>query len=149
MLKLRYRDVSIGLGGDLNTESQRYLLQQHCGIDVESLERSRDREQHEAAVAVARQTFRVDIAKSCHHGSGDIEELFLEGTDAIATVISSGDNESYAHPRPDALGATGRYGRGRRPLIFSTELARSVNVLDRPERIRKVAGPVIDENARR
>ena len=41
------------------------------------------------------------------------------------SVISSGDEESYAHPRPDALGAFGKYGRGIRPLIFSTELARS------------------------
>ena len=44
---------------------------------------------------------------------------------AVATVISSGDNESHAHPRPDALGAFGKHGRGERPLIFSTELARS------------------------
>ena len=33
--------------------------------------------------------------------------------------------ESHSHPRPDALGAFGKHGRGRRPLIFSTELARS------------------------
>lgn len=50
------------------------------------------------------------MAKVCRHGRGDIEDLFLEVTDAAATVISSGDNESYAHPRPDALGATGKYG---------------------------------------
>ena len=41
------------------------------------------------------------------------------------TVISSGDAESYAHPRPDALGSFGKYGRGVRPLVFSTELARN------------------------
>ena len=40
-------------------------------------------------------------------------------------MISSGDNENYSHPRPDALGSFGKYSRGIRPLIFSTELARS------------------------
>ena len=44
---------------------------------------------------------------------------------ASATVVSSGDYESHSHPRPDALGAFGKHGRGERPLIFSTELARS------------------------
>jgi hypothetical protein len=42
-----------------------------------------------------------------------------------ATIVSSGDEESYAHPRSDTLGAIGLHGRGWRPLIFSTELARS------------------------
>ncbi|MFM7164654.1 MAG: hypothetical protein ACKO3T_05365, partial [Planctomycetaceae bacterium] len=33
--------------------------------------------------------------------------------------------ESFAHPRADTLGTVGKYSRGRRSLIFSTELARS------------------------
>ena len=56
----------------------------------------------------------------------------------MATVISSGDNESYSHPRPDALGAIGKYGRGTRPLIFSTELARSAKeIIKHPYLFRK------------
>ena len=51
--------------------------------------------------------------------------LTLAALNPVVTVISSGDEESHAHPRPDALGAYGKHGRGRRPLIFSTELARS------------------------
>ncbi|KRB57910.1 hypothetical protein [Flavobacterium sp. Root186] len=43
----------------------------------------------------------------------------------MATVISSGDEEPHAHPRPDTLGTIGKYSRGKRSLIFSTELARS------------------------
>jgi hypothetical protein len=43
----------------------------------------------------------------------------------IATIISSGDDEPHCHPRADTLGTIGRCGRGRRPLIFSTELSRS------------------------
>lgn len=33
--------------------------------------------------------------------------------------------EFHSHPRADTLGTIGRYSRGARPLIFSTELARS------------------------
>jgi hypothetical protein len=40
-------------------------------------------------------------------------------------VISSGDHEPHAHPRADSLGTIGKFARGDRPLIFSTELARS------------------------
>jgi hypothetical protein len=56
---------------------------------------------------------------------------------ARATIISSGDNEVYSHPRPALMGASARYGRearGRRgrevlpPLVYSTELARSVEL---------------------
>ena len=43
----------------------------------------------------------------------------------IATIISSGDEEPHCHPRPDTLGTIGKYSRGKRSLIFSTELARS------------------------
>lgn len=57
------------------------------------------------------------MAKACHHGSGDFRDDFLAGINALVTIISSGDNESYAHPRPDTLGAMGKAGRGTRPLI--------------------------------
>jgi hypothetical protein len=73
------------------------------------------------------------VAKACHHGSTDFSELFLRATNPIATVVSSGDNERHSHPQADALGAIGRYGRGLRPLIFSTELARSAkNAIKHP-----------------
>ncbi|HMB25752.1 MAG TPA: hypothetical protein VKP08_23080, partial [Anaerolineales bacterium] len=41
------------------------------------------------------------------------------------TIISSGDNESYSHPRADAIGCAGKYSKGILPKVFSTELARS------------------------
>lgn len=69
--------------------------------------------------------FRAEIAKSCHHGSSDITNEFLQTMNPIATVISSGDEEPHFHPRPETLGAIGKFGRGNRPLIFSTELGRS------------------------
>jgi hypothetical protein len=83
----------------------------------------------------------VDVTKACHHGSHHFSETFLQALNPIATVISSGDGEGYSHPRPDALGAFGKFGRGVRPLIFSTELARSTkeftNVFDYFDKLKK------------
>jgi hypothetical protein len=135
------------LGGDLNTESEDYLLRKYASatVDTSKLERrayeimskgaaASPEEKQELAEAQAelqaiitkgRAHFQADIAKACHHGSHHFSETFLQVLNSIATVISSGDAESYAHPRPDALGSFGKYGRGVRPLIFSTELARN------------------------
>lgn len=109
VLKLRYGDGNGNertflLGGDLNSESEDWLIA-HYG---------------------QQNPFRVDVAKSCHHGSADFTVEFMDRMSPFATVISSGDNESYAHPRAEAVGCAGRYSRGTRPLVFSTELARSV-----------------------
>jgi hypothetical protein len=80
----------------------------------------------------------VDVAKSCHHGSADFSNDFLQMVNALATVISSGDEESHSHPRPESLGALGHFGRGDRPLIFSTELARSApEKVKHPDELRK------------
>ena len=121
VLRLVYRDISILLGGDLNTSAEHHLLSSHTGYPAPP------RSESEAAALLegARRVFRSDIAKACHHGSADFTDLFLRAVDPIATVISSGDNEPHSHPRADSLGAVGRWGRGRRPLVFSTELARS------------------------
>ncbi len=123
LLKLRYRNVSLLLSGDLNWAAERFLLEQHLGREVPGPDAEPD--EHRAFVALAREIFSCDVAKSCHHGSADFMNVFLEATDPAATVVSSGDQESHAHPRSDTLGAIGRFGRGDRPLIFSTELARS------------------------
>jgi hypothetical protein len=105
VLKLTYNQRSFLLGGDLNAASEEYLLQRYQGRE---------------------DLIKSDVTKSCHHGASDFTVDFLKVISPHATVFSSGDNESYAHPRADALGASGRYGRGTCPLIFSTELARSV-----------------------
>lgn len=110
VLKLDYSESpgasrTILLGGDLNSASQDYLIGYHADANP----------------------FQVDVAKSCHHGSADFSLEFMRRLAPYATVISSGDNESYAHPRAEAIGCAGRYSRGSRPKVFSTELARSVN----------------------
>lgn len=147
VLKLQYNNLRMLLGGDLNKQSQNFILQSYAGLDrnVDKLEKEihrlnakskplKDADEAKLTQALAdyaktmqvgSETFGVDVAKACHHGSAHILDAFVECVGATATVISSGDEESHSHPRPDALGTYGKLGYGRRPLIFSTELARS------------------------
>ena len=113
VLRADYGKARILLTGDLNSKSQRLLLSY-----IEPGE------------------FAVDVAKACHHGAEDVELDFVKAMQARATVISSGDNEVHSHPRPVLMGASARYGREARdedgklmpPLLYSTELARSVTL---------------------
>ena len=116
VLRLDYDLARILLTGDLNDRSQKLLLSY-----------------------MPEEDFAVDVAKACHHGSEDIDLAFVKAMRPRSTVISSGDNESFSHPRPFAMGASARYGREgvdattRRqrvlpPLVYSTELARSVRL---------------------
>ncbi|UCG69206.1 MAG: MBL fold metallo-hydrolase [Thermoplasmata archaeon] len=100
---VRYKDIELLLGGDLNIPSENHLIESYK----------------------PKNPFRVDVAKACHHGASEFTIEFMKKVSPYATVISSGDNESYAHPRADSLGCAGRYSRGNRPKVFSTELARS------------------------
>jgi competence protein ComEC len=106
VLKLTFGSRTLLLGGDLNTYSQNYLMGKYASINP----------------------FEVDVSKSCHHGSSDFSEKFMELINPLATVISSGDNEGHAHPRADAIGCAGKYSKSIRPLVYSTELARSTNL---------------------
>ncbi|HMR93300.1 MAG TPA: hypothetical protein PKC69_13340 [Chitinophagaceae bacterium] len=127
--------MKVLLGGDLNSRSADYLMEHYSGQDVRLLRAQMDNATPQALPAfqkkmqeiidTCRNYFQSEVAKSCHHGSHDITNELLAAINPIATVISSGDEESHCHPRPETLGAIGKYGRGERPLIFSTELARS------------------------
>ena len=136
ILKLEIGKLKVLLGGDLNIESENFLLEKYTGVAPDKLKKKIHKEEDQDKLEVLNkqwsemiekgtEVFRSDVAKACHHGSHHFTTEYLQSVDAIATVISSGDNESHCHPRPDALGAFGKYGRGERPLIFSTELARS------------------------
>ena len=118
VLRVDHGAARILLTGDLNSDSQALLLAVHGAAE-----------------------FAADVAKGCHHGSDDLDLNFVRAMAARATVVSSGDNEDYAHPRPRVLGASARYGResvaparaGKAgevlpPLLYSTELARSVSL---------------------
>lgn len=122
VLLITYRDVRILLGGDLNRAAEVFLMQHYAGLDhTWPWTAEEDRQMTEACLPA----FESDVAKACHHGSSDFTDAFLRALNSAATVVSSGDEESHAHPRPDALGSIGRNGRGIRPLVFSTELMRS------------------------
>ena len=125
VLKLKYGKVRILLGGDLNIPAENHILEHYTGIDPKKAKAA----QLKTLIAEARKTFEVDVAKACHHGSADFTNSFLQSLNSAATIISSGDEEPHAHPRPDAVGALGKFGRGNRPLIFSTEIARSTRDL--------------------
>lgn len=113
VLRVDYKKAKILLTGDLNESSQKLLLNY-----------------------IPETEFKVDIAKGCHHGSQDVLFEFLKHMNPKATIISSGDNEVYSHPQPQILGASAYYGSeykgedGRLypPLVYSTELARSVEL---------------------
>ncbi len=132
VLRVDHGKARILLTGDLNSASQALLLACHGAAE-----------------------FEVDVAKGCHHGSDDVDLNFVRAMAARATVVSSGDNEDYAHPRPRVLGASARYGRESvahakpgvagevlPPLLYSTELARSVSLAyARALRTRGLPGP--------
>lgn len=146
VLRLTYGRVRMLLGGDLNIPSEKFLLQKLVGEEVPS-----DKTKREAYMKNARRRLEVDIAKSCHHGSADFSSLFLEAVNPVATVISSGDDEKHSHPRAETLGAIGASSRGERPLIYSTELARSAKEANsKPEverkKIRDAHKAVLREN---
>ncbi|MFN0103752.1 MAG: ComEC/Rec2 family competence protein [Bryobacteraceae bacterium] len=127
VVRIRYGDVTIFAGGDLNIPSESLLLAHHAGaaaIPATEAERL-------SLAEAARPKLSADFAKACHHGSADVSRAFLTAIHPMATVISSGDNEAFSHPRADTLGTIGKCSRGDRPAIFSTELARSA-----PERIK-------------
>ncbi len=107
VLKMTYGIRSFMFGGDLNTQAELELLEFHKNNP---------------------NILEVDVAKSCHHGASEFTEAFMAKLNPHATVISSGDNETYSHPRADAIGCAGKYTKNKRPLVFSTELARSVNI---------------------
>ncbi|MFA5404268.1 MAG: MBL fold metallo-hydrolase, partial [Ignavibacteria bacterium] len=106
ILKIKYGNRTFLYGGDLNIPSEDHLIDYYKNKNV----------------------FEVDVAKSCHHGASEFTTDFMGKVNPLVTVISSGDNESYSHPRADAIGCAGKYSRSKRPLVFSTELARSSNV---------------------
>jgi beta-lactamase superfamily II metal-dependent hydrolase len=115
-LRLDYDHARILLTGDLNKTSMDWLMQSYA-----------DRIG----------AFACDAVKACHHGSNDISYRFLEQIEAAATIVSSGDNEGYAHPRPEIVAASATTGhlevdRAKdklvTPLVYMTEIERSVSV---------------------
>lgn len=134
VLLLEIGAIKMLLGGDLNEPSQDYLLEHYTGLSAHP----KSAVAESTLIEEGRKTFEVDIAKACHHGSAHVSPVFLQATNPLATIISSGDDEPHSHPRPDTLGLIGRFSRGERPLIFSTELARSgTEHIKHPNEVRR------------
>lgn len=128
LLRLSYRGFTLLFGGDLNLSSETFLLRHYGGVAGNA--------PLSDAVDRARERLRSDVMKSCHHGSSDVTDEFLQAVDPFAFVVSSGDEESHVHPRPDLLGRLGRHGRGNAPLILCTEVLRSTREREDAEQLR-------------
>lgn len=122
LLKLVFGNFSVLFGGDLNVPAEKFLLTHYAGLSRFPKEGS---DAYQAMIAKARETFHCDVMKCCHHGSEKVTDAFLEAVNPACFVISSGDREGHVHPRPDLLGRLGRFGRGKAPVLLSTELQRS------------------------
>ena len=129
LLRFQYRDFSVLFGGDLNTPAEHFLMR-HYGNDGEA---PTTMAESTAMIDKAKARFAVDVMKCCHHGSSDVTDEFLEATEPTAYVVSSGDEESHVHPRPDLLGLLGKKGRCRRPLVLCTEILRSTREREDPK----------------
>jgi len=121
VLRVDYGDFRMLMTGDLNFKSHAVLLKN-----------------------IPASEFACHVAKACHHGAEDISTTFLQKMNPLATLFSSGDNERYAHPRAKSLASAAVFGRrgagGKQrflgltedryvaPLIYSTELSRSVDL---------------------
>ena len=116
LLRVDYGKTRVLLTGDLNSKSQRHILNFYQN-NIQEL--------------------ACDIAKACHHGADDCSLEFLSHLSAGATIISSGDNEGHNHPRPKIVAASAITGhktirddRIVTPLIYSTEIARSYKITE-------------------
>ncbi|RXR27593.1 ComEC/Rec2 family competence protein [Sphingobium fluviale] len=125
LLRIDYKKSRILLTGDLNQKAHHALLELHQGEEEE---------------------FACDVGKCCHHGSEDVSMEFLGHMKAACTVISSGDHEGHDHPRPRIVAASGLTGYRTikedkivTPLVYSTELARSVEI-GKPEAVKAGVG---------
>ena len=106
--------MTIFAGGDLNIPSEGLLLKHHAGaaaLPATEAERL-------ALVDAARPKLSAHFAKACHHGSGDVSRAFLTAINPLGTIISSGDDEAFSHPRADTLGTIGKCSRGERPRFL-------------------------------
>jgi hypothetical protein len=128
ILRLEYGRFRLLFGGDLNRPAEDFLLRQYSGIAAGAPLAD--------AVTGAGQRLRADMLKCCHHGAADVTDEFIRAVDPFAFVVSSGDEESHAHPRPDLLGRLGKLGRTAAPLLLCTELLRSTREKGRADKFK-------------
>lgn len=103
-LMLEYGKCKILLCGDMNEAYEKEFLKKYSGSKL-----------------------KANVFKANHHGSMDFSDEFLKSVQPWVSVVSSGDEPDYGHPRAGLLGSLGYYSSDdvEIPLIFSTEIART------------------------
>lgn len=99
---IEYGKAKILLCGDMNEKAEKTFLQ------------------HTNIAAPMAQVFKAN-----HHGSQHFTTDFLKAVQPWISVVSSGDDPDYGHPRAVLLGSLGHYAPNaiEEPLLFSTEVA--------------------------
>lgn len=83
---IEYGKAKILLCGDMNEKAERLFLQ-HCSVG----------------------TPIAHVFKANHHGSQDFSSDFLKTVQPWISIVSSGDDPDYGHPRAVLLGSLGHY----------------------------------------
>ncbi len=144
ILKLHYGKYKVLFGGDLNVPAEKYLLQHYA--QLESFP-GKANPNYQVMLNKGAEWFRSEIMKVCHHGSDKVTDEFMKVVNPACFVISSGDEEGHVHPRPDLLGRLGKFGRGKSPVILSTELQRSTREFEdakKVEQLKKQIDELVD-----
>ena len=100
VLRLEHGAITYLFTGDVNKRAGKYL---------ESL-------------PATRSALDAHVLKAPHHGSHDFDRRFLKAINPQVSVVSSGEEPDYGHPRAPFMAEIGKYSRSD-PLLFSTELA--------------------------
>ncbi len=100
ILKLTYGSFSFLFPGDINEKGSKHLLNG----------------------ATLKPMYDSHVLKAPHHGSHHYHPPFLEQVNPQVTVISSGEENTYGHPRGNFIGTVGRAAR-QQSLIFATQIA--------------------------
>lgn len=100
VLKMTYGSFSFLFPGDVNTKGSKHLL-----TDL-----------------TLKPKYDSHVLKAPHHGSHHYYPPFLEQVNPQLTVISSGEENTFGHPRGNFIGTVGRAAR-KQSLIFATQIA--------------------------
>ena len=113
---LKYKKAKILLCGDLNRPAEKLLLDN-----------------------TRKKSLKSHVFKANHHGSEDFTPDFLKAATPWISVVSSGDQPDYGHPRANLLGSLGHYSPRKiaKPLVFSTELSATFRKIPESERTKK------------
>lgn len=110
IFKVRLREISVLVTGDITEEGERMLLKRYEGTEI----------------------LHADILKIAHHGSAySTCDEFLEAVNPSVAVISVGKN-NYGHPSEKVIEKLQKKGI----MVFRTDLCGAVGIINEKGRIR-------------